>query len=584
MIAKTRSRIAAYAAAGAITLLFQVWIRLQQCEGAAKCGLSLAKAVIWSFVWPAYWVVYIAGFTGLVSPSPPAAFSITTQRYDNARTGQNLSERVLNISNVNQASFGKLFIRSVDDEIHAQPLYVPDLEIPSAGVHNVLFVATANNTIYAFDADDLAAAAPLWRVNLHDREPKARPVKASDVGQRCGHYRDFAENIGIVGTPVIDLATQTLFVVARSKESGGFVQRLHALDIATGAERPHSPVVVAASVPGTGAGSTKGMISFNPANGNQRGSLLLANDTVYITWASHCDTAPYHGWIIGYDRKTLAQRFAKSVTPNGEAGGIWQSNSGPSADASGTLYLSVGNGTVTAPDGGTDYGNAFLKLDPAAAVLDWFIPHDTETLSAADLDVGSTGVLLIPNTLLIAGGSKSGKLYMLDRDHLGHYKPDSDDQIVQSFKVAPDGIWGTPTYWDGPDGPYVYVWGSLDHGKAFRLHEGLLEAASETAEQSKGRPGGVLSISAHGAKAGTGILWAVLGLGNANNAAAHAILTAYDAADLSHALWNSDQNAARDGLGNLAKFNTPVVANGKVYMATSSRQVVVYGLLPEGQK
>ncbi len=585
MTAKTRSRLWAYAAAGGITFLFQVWIRLQQCEGAAKCGLSLAKAAFWSVIWPAYWVVYIAGFTGLVSPAPPA-FSVTTQRYDNERTGQNLSERVLNTSNVNQTTFGKLFARAVDDEIHAQPLYVPDVAIPGAGVHNVLYVATANNTVYAFDADDPAAMAPLWRVNLHDQVPGARPVKIGDVGQRCGSYRDFTETIGIVGTPVIDLATETLFVVARSMENNGIVQRLHALDIATGAERPNSPVVIAASVPGTGIGSRNGIISFNAATGNQRGSLLLANDTLYITWSSYCDTAPYHGWIIGYDPQTLAQRFAKSVTPNGEAGGIWQSNSGPSADASGTLYLSVGNGTVTAPNGGTDYGNAFLKLDPSAAVLEWFIQYDTEALSVADLDVGSTGVLIIPNTHLIAGGSKTGKLYILDRDHLGHFQPDSDSQIVESFTAGEGGLYGTPTYWDCPGGPYVYAWGSLDRGKAFRLRDGLLMAtpASKTTEVSLGKPGGVLSLSAHGGKAGTGILWAALATGNANFAAVRGILIAYDAADLSHALWNPDQNATRDGLGNLAKFNTPVVANGKVYMATFSRQVVVYGLLPEGRK
>ena len=417
----------AYGIIGALTFLFQVLIRLQQCDGITRCGLSLAKAVIWSVVWPAYWVVYLAGFAGLANyvKGPPSPPSIITQRYDNARSGQNLSEVILNTSNVGPATFGKLFTRAVDDEVYAQPLYVPSVAIPGAGVRNVLYVATTNNTVYAFDADDPAATSPLWRVNLYYGLPGARPVTANDVGQDCGQYRDFTENIGVVGTPVIDQETQTLFVVSRTKENSGFVQRLHALDITTGAARPNSPVVIRASVPGTGDGSADGMITFDPAIQNQRGSLLLANNTTYITWASHCDTGPYHGWLIGYDRKTLAQVIAKSVTPNGKAGGIWQSNSGPSADESGAVYLSVGDGTATAQSGGTDYGNAFLKFDRSGAVVDWFIPHDTEALSIADSDIGTTGLLLIPKTHLLAGGGKNGKFYLLDRSNLGHFRADS---------------------------------------------------------------------------------------------------------------------------------------------------------------
>ena len=292
----------------------------------------------------------------------PSEVSVATQRYDNARTGQNLSETVLNTSNVNQAEFGKLFSRIVDDEVYAQPLYMARVGIPGLGIRNVLYIATVNNTVYAFDADDPNASEPLWKVKLTNEGARARPVQAGDVGQRCVRYRDFTENIGIVGTPVIHVRRQTIYLVARTKEGNDFVQRLHALDIATGAPRPNSPVVIKASVAGLGSGSSNGELHFDPEIQNQRAALLLANGIVYIAWSSHCDTGPYHGWIIGYDAVTLQQTLATVTTPNGEAGGIWQSSSGPSADEWGDIYLTVGNGTATAQKGGQDFGNAFLKL------------------------------------------------------------------------------------------------------------------------------------------------------------------------------------------------------------------------------
>jgi hypothetical protein len=519
--------------------------------------------------------------------------SVTTQRYDDGRTGQNLSETILNTSNVNSARFGKLFTRDVDDEIWAQPLYMPNVTVPNVGTRNVLYVATVNNSVYAFDADKPGAAAPLWHVNITSSTPGARPFKDSDV---YPGYGDLRGNIGIVGTPVIDSVSQTIYFVARTKESGKFYQRLHALDIATGAERPNSPVIINAKVEGTGLDSSNGVICFEPRVQNQRGALLLANGIVYITWGSHSDGGPFHGWIMGYDAVTLSQVFAKVITPSGESGGIWQSGAGPSADASGNVYLTIANGTVTAPSGGQDYGNAFVKLSPTGEVLDWFIPHDFAVLNFYDLDVGTAGVLLIPDTSLLASVGKAGKLYLLDRNNLGHFEPDSDSQIVQSFMVAepqhdkPDGFgrnFSTPTYWNGPGGPYLYTWGSSesDPGKMFRLSGGRLTPTpvSQTTVLAKGLPGGFLSISANGATAGTGVLWAVLGLGDASDAFDElppSALYAFDATDLSHELWDSKQNAARDDVGRLSKFNTPVVANGKVYVATSSKQIAVYGLLP----
>jgi hypothetical protein len=334
-----------------------------------------------------------------------------------------------------------------------------------------------------------------------------------------------------------------------------------------------------------------GILSFDAKIHNQRAALLLANGVIYITWASHCDSGPFHGWIIAFDGDTLVQTFAKVITPSGVGGGIWQSGSGPAVDASGNLYLTVGNGTVTAPEGGHDYGNAFLKLSPRGQVLDWFIPFNFKELNRTDTEIGAGGILLIPDTNLLASAGKEGKLYVLDRSNLGHFQPEADSQIVQSFQVGAKNpkLWpwagahyGTPTYWNGPQGPYVYTWASYDRGKAFRLRGGQLETtpASQT-QVSTEMPGGALSISANGNSAGTGILWATTGLSNANNNVVAGLLRAFDAADLSRELWNSQQNSARDELGKLAKFNPPIVANGKVYVATFSRQVAVYGLLSQ---
>jgi hypothetical protein len=494
----------------------------------AEVGAANKKLFAWSAVIAAIAACCILYLAGLVSHASTSSLNVTTQRYDNARTGAYLSETILSTSNVSPATFGKLFTRVVDDEIYAQPLYVHDVSVPSAGTErilNVIYVATVNNSVYAFDADDPGAAAPLWYVNLTGMTSGARPVKNSEVGSWCvthlGTYPDFwGGNIGIVGTPAIDAKSQTLYVVARTTENGEFVQRLHALDITTGIERPHSPVVIQARIPGTGQGSEDGMLAFNPEMHNQRGALLLANGIVYVTWAAHCDSGPWHGWLMGYDAVTLAQVMAKAVTPNGYGGGIWQSGTGPSADADGNIYISTGNGTVTALGGGEDYGNAFVKLSPFGEVLDWFIPSNYADLNNSDGDLGASGVLLIPNTELLASGSKEGKLYVLNRNKLGHL-PVSDSQLVRSFDAGPGWLLGTPTYWDGPGGPYIYTWCSASPGRAYRLKRNamakgkMLTEVSTTNIVAQGVPGGILSISANGTTAGTGILWAVLGLGHA---------------------------------------------------------------------
>ena len=530
-------------------------------------------------------VLVAAASIGYFSACAADEVNVTTQRYDNARTGENLSEQVLNTSNVNPARFGKLFTRKVDDEIYAQPLYVSKVGIPGRDEPNVLYVATVNNSVYAFDADNPEASEPFWQVNLTGTTPGARPVRASDVGQKCDEwtgagYQDFSGNIGIVGTPVIDLASKTIYLVARTKEDDRFVQRLYALDITTGSNRPNSPVVIEASTRGTGDGSSDGVIKFDPKIHNQRAALLLANGIVYIAWASHCDEGPYHGWIMGYDAATLQQVAATVVTPDGWAGGIWQSASGPSADLSGNIYLTTGNGTVTADKGGRDYGNAFLKMNSSLEVLDWFIPFNFEALNVADNDLGSSGVLLIPGTnLLVSGGQGGGQLYLLDRGNLGHFDP-SDMQVVQSLTIGGGGLHGTSTYWKGPVDSYVYVWPNEDAGKMYKLHEQRLEPAPVSKTRIRASmPGGFLAVSANGAVAGSGIVWALTGKGDANWKSVPGVLRAFDATDLSKEIWNSDKKAGRDRLGLLAKFNTPVVANGKVYVATFSKQLAVYGLL-----
>ena len=528
-------------------------------------------------------LIALCSIVAICSVAAFAQVSVTTQRYDTGRTGQNLNETVLNTSNVNVNTFGKLFTRAVDDEVYAQPLYVPNVTIPGVGSRNVLFVATVNNSVYAFDADDPSSPLPFWRVNFNG---SFHATNNTEVGQACGTYRDFSGNLGLVGTPVIDPATSTMYFVTKTTENATFVQRLHAINITTGAEKSGSPVVVTATVAGTGDGQVGGQITFNPRTANQRGSLALVNGTVYITWASHCDTSPYHGWIMGFNATTLARQFAVAVTPNGSAGGIWQSGTGPSFDPSGAFFVTVGNGSVSAPSGGSDYGNAFLKVSAAGAITDWFIPFNYQNLNSGDTDLGSGGVLIVPNTNLMISGGKEGKIYLVDRTNLGHFHAGSDTQIVQSFQVAPAGrhVHGCPTYWNGPGGPWIYVWCEADHGKAFKLTSGLLPTTptkQTTMVANDGMPGGMLSISANGNAAGSGILWSALALnGDANQDVRPGILRAFDASDISQEIWNSLQNPTRDDFGNFAKYNTPIVVSGKLYLGTFSKQVVVYGLLP----
>jgi hypothetical protein len=541
-------------------------------------------------------VLYLVISIGLsLVPSVPAVVSaanvnVLMQHNDLAHTGANLSETTLNTSNVNVNQFGKLFSRAVDGQIYAQPLYVSNLNI-GGGTRNVIFVATQHNSVYAFDADDPNASAPLWHVNFGPSAPNT-----DYNGNDCVPYKDIDVEIGITSTPVIDLATKTMYVVPMTKENGQYFHRLHALDITTGADKFGGPTTIQGSVPGTGNGSNT--FVFDSKFELQRMSLVLSNGNVYFGFGSYCDVHPYTGWIMGYNATTLAQTAIYASTPNGQGGGIWQAGQGPSVDANGILYFMTGNGDFDADTGGSDLGTSFIKLAPGGTngltVQDWFTPFNQAILNVNDMDLGASGVLLIPNTNLMIGGGKEGKLYILNRSNLGHYNPNNDNQIVQSFQAtapqypgATDHIHGSPIYWNGPNGPHVYIWGESDFLRAFKfIPNGQLGTFQTTPDAisphpaQNGMPGGMMSLSANGGTAGTGIIWASHPfIGDANTGTVPGMLLALDASDVSHELWTSKMFSERDDVGNFAKFAAPTVANGRVYLPTFSGYLHVYGLL-----
>jgi hypothetical protein len=523
----------------------------------------------------------------LLVPSHSAAqANVTTQHNDAARTGANTNETVLTTTNVNVSQFGKIFERTVDDEIYAQPLYVEGVSVPGIGLRNVVYVTTNNDSVYAFDADDRTATAPLWRVSYTNPAAGIVPVSRTDVGQACGTYADFAGNIGIAGTPVIDAAAQTMFFVTRTKESGTFVQRLHAIDIRDGSERPGSPRLIQATVVGTGDGrDALNNIAFNARTQNQRAGLLLDRGTVYITWASYCDQGPYHGWILGYDAATLQQVMVYNTTPDGGLGGIWQSGGGLSADAAGNMYALTGNGTFNGDTGGRNFGNSFLKVSPTGILLDWFTPFNWSFLNATDEDLGIQNALLIPNTNLVVGGGKEGVMYVLNANGMGRFRSGNNGQIIQSFQASSAArMNGSPVYWNSLEyGPAMYLWPAGDPLKVFRLVSGVFQTpatAQSTTLAAAGMPGGMLSLSSNGGTQGTGIVWAAMSnAGDANHAPQPGILRAFDAGNVTRELWNSQQKPTRDALGNFSKFSPPTVASGKVFVPTLSNTLVVYGLI-----
>ena len=540
------------------------------------------------------WCLAVFLQLGASALAQAAQVAVLTQHNDNARTGANLNETLLNITNVNTNQFGLLYTRAVDDQIYAQPLIMTNVDIPGQGTHNLVIVATVNDSVYAFDADDASVSAPYWQTSFLG--PNVAAVRNTDMTGACGGgYRDFSGNLGIVGTPVIDPASGTLYLVARTKENGtDFVQRLHALDVRTGAERTNSPVIISASYPGTGSGNVGGVITFDTQRQNQRPGLALVNGIVYIGWASHCDWGPYHGWVMGYDATTLQRAVVYNDTPNGSSAGIWMSGQAPSADTDGNLYLSTGNGTVGTTSNRRDTinrGESFLKLTRNGTnftIASWFTPYNFTNLENGDVDLGSAGLLLIPGTTLALSGGKEGKYYLVNRDNMGGLSGSTtaDTNIVQSFSPSSHQIHGGPIWWDGPGASYAYVQTATDYLRQYKFDPPtgkflLPNFAQSPTAAAGGQPGGILALSANGTNAGSGIVWATHNVsGDANQAVVTGILRAYNAQNVASELWNSEQLSARDSVGNLAKFVPPTVANGKVYLATFSNRLNVYGLLP----
>ena len=520
-------------------------------------------------------------------PPPPSTqtVSVLTQHNDNDRTGWNDDETELTTANVNAQQFGLVFSVPVDGEVYAQPLVVSHVLIDGSYRH-VVIVATVSNTLYAFDGDD---GTVYWQKNFN--APGMRPPTRFDMTGACGgEYHDFSGNIGIVGTPVIDPNTSRIYFVARSTNGTAFVQHLHAINVADGAEAGGSPVQINPTYDGTGDGSVNGTIAFDARRQNQRQGLTLLDGSVYVTFSSHCDWGPYHGWILGYDAASLAPKVVYNDTPNGSAGGMWESGMGMAADGNGNLYVVTGNGSVGDAGDPTDpinRGSSALKLTPTGATLrvaSYFTPFNYEFLNDQDLDYGGMGALLIPNTSLYLTGGKDGKLYLLNRDDMGGYQPSSNN-VRQVITLGGNGVnmHCQAAYYKGSAKEFIYVWSENDPLRAipFDRAGNLLTAQSQilaTVPGPTGQSGAILSVSSNGSIDGTGIVWAsYASSGDAEHDVSPGILRAFDANDVSRELWNS-QKDPRDAVGSFAKFAAPTVANGHVYLPTFSARVAVYGL------
>jgi len=523
------------------------------------------------------------GFTG-----------VFTHQNDSFRTGQNVNETALTPSVVsNTATFGKLFSLPVDAFVYAQPLYVPNVPVSGLGTHNVLYVATEGNSVYAFDADSNtgANANPLWHVSLMDAAHGATAGETTVSSTNDVGCNDLVPQIGITGTPVIDPSTNTIYVEVKSKLANGtFVHRLHALDITSGNERIGSPITIIASVPGVGDGGVT--VAFNPLRQMNRPGLLLVNGVVYVAFTSHCDTQPYHGWVLAYDAATLQERGAFNVTPNAVQGGIWMGGAGLAGDDMGNVFVATGNGTFDTTPPVTDFGDSIVKLSLSTSqfsVVDYFTPYDQAGMAATDGDLASGGVLLLPNQtgpnprLLVQSG-KEGTIYVINRDQMTagnqHYCSGctGDTQITQELKGVVQGVFGSPAYWNGN----LYYCGHSDNVKQYRVSAGQVSTSAVAVSTMQfAYPGASPAVSANGTTGG--ILWAVdssqYGFPRAQPAAP-AVLHAFDATNVATELYNSTAAAnGRDTLGNAVKFVVPTIANGKVYVGTQT-EVDVYGILP----
>jgi hypothetical protein len=593
-------------------------------------------------------------------PDAHPAVNVTMNAYTPGGEGANTQETYLNVTNVKSGNFGKLFTRTVDGDVYAQPLYMSQLKMNDGKTHNVVFVATEHDTVFAFDADDTTASQPLWKKPVGTSTPLPSPYLDWEwsAGAQCNEFA--MREVGITSTPVIDPKSQTLYVVALNIDSthktpGGtclsncasgtavtmkcdaprVVLQLHALDLATGAEKLGGPVDVEGTYKGSGGGSTAGVLTFDPGVELQRPALLLSGGAIYFSTGSFNDAGIYHGWLFAFDATSLKQTGIWNDTPNGVKGGIWQSGRGAIADAQGNVYLVTGQGTFDVGTGGEDYGDTVVKFAASTApklssVKDYFSQFLSDYMgnnfpNEWDDDFGSAGATLIPNTSLLLASGKLGIAYLLDTNKLGEWDP-MGDNVVQKLRITwrtsktpgncdeitESHIFATPIAWTGPDGTHVYVWSENDYLRDYLLDgSGKLKdsgtlcfcnpwvvgsgpgdtiavtdpnCASPNGQGPVGLPenfpGGALAVSSNGTTAGTGLLWATYQEGTGKDGQHQVqpgVLAAYDAVDVSQPLWTSSANPG-DALGNWAKFNPPTVANGKVYVATFSNELVAYGL------
>ncbi len=508
-----------------------------------------------------------------------AQTAVTMNRYDRRSLGWDTHERVLNARNVSPSSFGKLYSYYVHGAVYAQPLYVRGVLIPHRGTHNVVYVVTMNDKAYAFDAKK--NGPPLWMRDFSDETAGVTPVPITDITKN--NDLNLVGNVGIESTPVLDLKTQSMFLVVRTKENGKYFQRLRKLDLRTGGDQI-PPKVIEASVPGLARDAVNGFVRFDPKAGNQRSALAISGGNVIIAWASHEDLQPYHGWIMAYDTGTLQQTGVLCITPDGAAGGIWQSGRAPVVDNNGEFYFEVGNGSW---DGKRNFGDSVIKvkLDHLGLhVEDFYTPHNYAQQNETDADLGSTGPLLIPDSNLLICGNKQGEIFVLDKNHLGGLSQ-KDTGVRQALDLRGGRVMAGPSFWNGPNGPALFIWNESTTVEEFRLERstGSLSRFAKGQILSHGSPGGALTISSDGATAGTGVLWATVGKDrSADHGNAPGVLRAFNVETLEE-LWNSEADRERDYLGTLVKFVPPLVINGRVYVPNYDNAVNVYGLLASGK-
>ncbi len=547
---------------------------MQAYQSAQSLALKRLSWFVRSFIVAAAGLTLLSG----AARQTVADVNVLTYHNDNAHTGQNLNETLLVPANVNKNQFGLLFTYPVDGSVYAQPLYLSNIAFPDGSTHNVVFVATEHDSVYAFDADDNSGpnGGLLWKRSFINPAAGVTTIPWQDV-----IIDDTVPEIGITSTPVIDPTTNTIYVVAKTKEVsfGGihYVQRLHALDITTGAEKFGGPAVIQASVFGLSPDSVGGILYFDPLWQNQRSGLLLLNNTLYLCWGSHGDKGNFHGWMMAYDAQSLQQTAVFCTSPNSGDSGIWMAGAPPAADSDGNLYVTTSNGVFNADQGGVDYGDTLLKFSTAGgglSIVDYFTPFNQEDLSDLNQDLGAGGITILPDSLgspaharLLINGGKEGKYYLMDRDHLGAYDP-NHDYAFQNFNST--GQYGCPAFFDN----FVYFGGASRPLRAISPLSATLGfmPLSQTAN-TFAWPGTVPSVSANGAANSpddTAILWAI------EKNRTQAVLHAYTATNLTCELYNSSQAGGRDNPGRYVKFTVPTIANGKVYMGTQSN-LSVYG-------